>query len=69
MILSGTVAPHQAGLVILSDDRVVLTPTSQDSDEDISVELTPGPTMHDAVVFSRHCWLTTTRTIVLLRPD
>lgn len=48
-----TVARHRAGLVILSDDCAALTAWSQDSDEDLYVELTPGPTMQEAVAFSR----------------
>ncbi len=48
----GTIARHRAGLVILSDDQAAMTAWSQDSDEDLYVELTPGPTM-EAVAFSR----------------
>ncbi len=50
---TGTVARHRAGLVILSDDRAALIAWSQDSDQDLYVELTPGPTMREAVAFSR----------------
>lgn len=50
---TATVAQHRAGLVILSDDRAALTAWSQDSDADLYVELTPGPTMHETVAFSR----------------
>jgi error-prone DNA polymerase len=50
---TGTVARHRAGLVILSDDRAALAAWSRDSDEDLYVELTPGPMMHEAVAFSR----------------
>lgn len=49
----GTVARHRTGLVILSDDRTALTAWSQDSAEDLYVELTPRPAMHEAVAFSR----------------
>ncbi|MGE3152005.1 MAG: DNA polymerase III subunit alpha [Nitrospiraceae bacterium] len=54
---TGTVAQYRAGLVILSDDRAALTAWSQDSDEDLYVELTPGPTMHEAVALSRQSGL------------
>jgi error-prone DNA polymerase len=68
----GTVARHRTGLVILSDDRVALTAWSQDSDEDLYVELAPGPTMHEAVAFSRQSGLppvATTRALFLRPAD
>ncbi len=48
-----TVAQHRAGLVILSDDWSALNTWRADSKEDLYVELTPGPYLHDAVAFSR----------------
>ena len=49
----GTVARHRAGLIILSDDYPALMSWHRDSPEDLYVELTPGPAMHEAVTFSR----------------
>ncbi|WP_447973882.1 DNA polymerase III subunit alpha [Nitrospira sp. Kam-Ns4a] len=54
---TATVAQHRAGLVILSDDRAALTAWRRDSEEDLYVELTPGPTLHEAVAFSRQSGL------------
>jgi len=48
-----TVAHHRTGLVILSDDPVVLTSLQAESGEDLFVELTPGSTLTDAVAFGR----------------
>ncbi len=47
------VARHRAGLVILSDDFCALSAWLIESKEDLYVELTPGPTLADAVAFSR----------------
>ncbi len=47
------VARHRAGLVILSDDQGALSAWREESKEDLYVELTPGPYLHDAVAFSR----------------
>lgn len=69
---TSTVARHRAGLVLLSDDRAALTAWSQDSDEDLYVELAPGPTMHEAVAFSRQSGLppvATTRALFLRPAD
>ncbi|MEO7859904.1 MAG: PHP domain-containing protein [Nitrospirales bacterium] len=49
----GTVARHREGLVILSDSLTALTAWSRDWVEDLYVELTPGPEMHEAVSISR----------------
>jgi len=48
-----TVAQHRTDLIILSDDRSALTAWQQDSAEDLYVELSPGPGLHNAVAFSR----------------
>ena len=67
-----TVARHRAGLVILSDDCAALTAWRQDSDEDLYVELTPGPMMQEAVAFSRQSGLppvATTRAFFLRPAD
>lgn len=69
---TATVARHRTGLVILSDDPAPLTAWSQDSDEDLYVELTPGPTMHEAVALSRQSGLppvATTRAFFLHPAD
>lgn len=52
-----TVARHRDGLIILSDDVTALTVWRQDSAEDLYVELTPGPTMQEAVTVSRRLGL------------
>ena len=48
-----TVARHRTGLVLLSDDPVALTAWQAESAEDLYVELTPGPTLQNAVALSR----------------
>jgi error-prone DNA polymerase len=42
----------RAGLILLTDDEEALTIWMQDSAEDLYVELTPGPTMHQALAVS-----------------
>lgn len=41
------------GLIILTDDEEALRAWANESRQDLYVELTPGPTMHDALLFSR----------------
>ena len=48
-----TVARHRTGLVILSDDPIVVTAWQAESGKDLYVELTPGPCLQDAVALSR----------------
>ena len=48
-----TVAQHRTGLVILSDDPIAVTAWQADSEEDLYIELTPGPALQDAVALSR----------------
>lgn len=48
-----TVAQHRTGLVLLSDDPVALLAWQEDSGDDLYVELTPGPALHEAVGLSR----------------
>ncbi len=48
-----TVAQHRTGLVLLSDDPVALIAWQAESRNDLYVELTPGPTLQDALVLSR----------------
>ena len=66
----GAVTRHRAGLVILSDDRTALTAWGHDSAEDLYVELTPGPEMHEATGVSRRLGLppVATARASLLRP-
>ncbi|HBR51758.1 MAG TPA: DNA polymerase III subunit alpha [Nitrospira sp.] len=52
-----TVAQHRTGLVILSDDPVALTAWQAESQEDLYVELTVGPTLPDSVALSRRLTL------------
>jgi error-prone DNA polymerase len=47
------VARYRRGLVVLSDDPAALKAWSDPSREDLYVELTPGPRMHEAVKFAR----------------
>ena len=51
------VARHRTGLIILSDDRPALAAWSQDTPDDLYVELTPGPMMREAVTVSRRLGL------------
>jgi error-prone DNA polymerase len=65
-----TVAQHRTGLVLLSDDSVALTAWQAESSEDLYVELTPGPTLQEAVALGRRLTLppvATTRA-AFLRP-
>lgn len=64
------VAQHRAGLVLLSDDPLALTAWRQESIEDLYVELTPGPTLHEAVTLSRQLTLPSVATTqaTFLRP-
>ena len=67
-----TVAQHRTGLMILSDDPVALTAWQVESEEDLYVELTPGPTLPDAVALSRRLRLppvATTRAAFLYQTD
>ncbi len=52
-----TVARHREGLILLTDDKPALTAWAEDSAEDLFVELSPGPTMHDTWRFSRSAGL------------
>ena len=48
-----TVSRYRNGLIILTDDKAALTAWAKDSRQDLYVELTPGPAMHDALLMSR----------------
>lgn len=47
----------RTGLILLTDDEEALTTWRHDSPEDLYVELTPGPRMHQALLFSRRTGL------------
>lgn len=51
------VAQYRQGLVVLSDNEQALTAWQRDSAEDLYVELTPGPSMAQALAFSRRAGL------------
>jgi len=48
-----SVSRYRSGQIILSDDEVVLTTLAKESRQDLYLELTPGPAMHDALTVSR----------------
>lgn len=67
-----TVAQHRAGLVILSDTECALRQWQKESKDDLYVELTPGPSLAEAVAFSRAHQLSpvaTTRAHFLMPSD
>ena len=67
-----SVAQHRAGLIILSDDAPALRAWRDASPDDLYVELTPGPQLHDAVMLSRQLGLppvATTRAAFLQSTD
>jgi DNA-directed DNA polymerase III PolC len=47
------VTRYRNGLIVLTDDEVALAAWAKDSSQDLYVELTPGPDMHRALLFSR----------------
>ena len=55
--LFDAVRRFRAGLILLTDDEAALLTWMQDSSEDLYVELTPGPTMHQALGVSRRTGL------------
>lgn len=67
-----TVAQHRAGLIILSDTECALRQWQKESKDDLYVELTPGPSLAEAVAFSRAHQLSpvaTTRAHFLMPSD
>ena len=66
-----TVTRHRTGLIILTDDEPALQAWCQDSVQDLYVELTPGPAMHDALACSRRMHLppVATNRVHFIRPD
>ncbi|MGQ0809691.1 MAG: DNA polymerase III subunit alpha [Nitrospiraceae bacterium] len=51
------VARYRTGLVVLTDDEQALATWAGDSRQDLYVELTPGPAMHQTLMFSRRIGL------------
>lgn len=49
-----SVSRYRAGLIIFTDNEAALMAWAKDSRQDLYVELTPGPAMHDTLLFSRH---------------
>lgn len=52
-----TIPRYRDGLIIVTDDEAALTAWAKDSRQDLYVELTPGPSMHNALRFSRRIGL------------
>jgi|SRR6185437_3964274 len=66
------VAQHRTGLVVLSDDPIAVAAWHAESAEDLYVEVTPSPTLPDAVALSRRLRLppvATTRSAFLHPAD
>jgi error-prone DNA polymerase len=65
------VARHRTGLIPLTDNEPALQAWSEESREDLYVELTPGPLMHDALTVSRRLHLppVATNRAHFIRPD
>ncbi|MEP6887732.1 MAG: DNA polymerase III subunit alpha [Nitrospirales bacterium] len=68
---SDAVRRFRAGLILLTDDEPALITWMHDSTEDLYVELTPGPRMHQALTFSRRTGLppVATNRVRFLQPD
>jgi error-prone DNA polymerase len=52
-----SVSRYRDGVIIFTDDEAALMAWAKDSRQDLYVELTPGPAMHDALLFSRRTGL------------
>ncbi|HSA85595.1 MAG TPA: DNA polymerase III subunit alpha [Nitrospira sp.] len=48
-----SVSRYRDGLIVFTDDEPALIAWAKDSRQDLYVELTPGPAMHDTLCFSR----------------
>jgi len=48
-----SVSRYRAGLIIFTDDETALMAWGKESRQDLYVELTPGPSMHDSLLLSR----------------
>ncbi len=66
-----SVSRYRNGLIIFTDDEAALTIWMQDSRQDLYVELTPGPAMHEALLFSRRVELppVATNRVYFSHPD
>jgi error-prone DNA polymerase len=51
------VARHREGLIVFTDDETALLAWAKESRQDLYVELTPGPAMQSALLFSRRIGL------------
>jgi error-prone DNA polymerase len=52
-----SVSRYRDGLIVITDDEVALTVWAKESRHDLYIELTPGPSMHETLCFSRHTGL------------
>ncbi len=52
-----SVSRYRDGLIVITDDEAALTAWTQESRQDLYVELTPGPSMHETLRFNRHTGL------------
>ena len=52
-----SVTRYRDGLIVITDDEAALTAWTQESRQDLYVELTPGPSMHETLRFNRHTGL------------
>ncbi len=52
-----SVSRYRSGLIILTDDEAALMNWVEDSRHDLYVELTPGPALHETLLFSRRIHL------------
>ncbi|WHZ26741.1 MAG: DNA polymerase III subunit alpha [Nitrospira sp.] len=48
-----SVSRYRDGLIVLTDDEAALMAWAKDARQDLYVELTPGPALHDALLLSR----------------
>jgi len=51
------VSRYRDGLIIVTDDETALMAWAEESRQDLYVELTPGPAMHETLLFSRRMTL------------
>ena len=52
-----SVSRYRDDLIIITDDETALATWAEESRQDLYVELTPGPAMHEALLFSRRIGL------------
>ena len=52
-----SVSRYRDGLIVITDDEAALTAWAKESRHDLYIELTPGPSMHETLCFSRHTGL------------